>query len=499
MNKNIKRIIAATLVVSAFYSLAPVNNYNFLTTEAHAASNDSIYLDSISVSSGSDVKLSKSKTSYKSNVSRSKDYVTIRVKTKSSSDEVTIDGETPEESSSRNFRLGVDLDKGNNKFDIVVKNGDKERTYKLTIYRGSSSSSSDDKIYLSSISLSEGDIDFSKKTTSYDITVPTSTDEIRIKAKPEDDDYIVTIDGDEVDEDDNYRTDVSLSKGNNKIKIEIEDDDGNQRTYTLNIYRGKKSDSDSSNSDSQDDIYLDDITLSDGTIKFSKKTSVYDVNVKEDVDELRIKAEPEDEDYTVEIDGYIVDDDDNYKRTVDLEKGKNVIKIDVTDDDDNKRTYTLNVYRGTSSNNGSNNSEGNTNGSLKTNQWVEYGTNTGIWKYHDAAGNPIKSNWFTDRSSGKTYYLQADGTMAMGWFYNNGKWYYLNPYSNGYKGAMLTGWQYVNGSWYYMDSAGVMKTGWFRDLNGAWYYLNSNGTMQIAPKYIDGKLYKFYSNGAWIG
>ncbi|WP_144395775.1 cadherin-like beta sandwich domain-containing protein, partial [Pseudomonas sp. Kh7] len=72
----------------------------------------------------------------------------------------------------------------------------------------------------------------------------------------------------------------------------------------------------------------------------------YNVKVKSDIDEITIKAKPEDTDYSVEIDDYSVNEDDNWKHTVDLKKGKNKIVITVEDDDDNKRTYTLNITRG---------------------------------------------------------------------------------------------------------------------------------------------------------
>ena len=97
------------------------------------------------------------------------------------------------------------------------------------------------------------------------------------------------------------------------------------------------------------DAQLRSIYLSEGTIDFSSSTYSYTVNVGRSVDEIRISARPKNSDATVEIDGTTVDDSDNYRDTVSLDRGKNTIKIKVTDDnDDYTKTYTLYIYRGSS-------------------------------------------------------------------------------------------------------------------------------------------------------
>ena len=95
-----------------------------------------------------------------------------------------------------------------------------------------------------------------------------------------------------------------------------------------------------------DDVYLDDIRLSEGDISFSSTKSTYNVNVGSSVNEIRVTAKPDDEDDEVKINGDTVDDNDNYRKTVALSKGKNEITIRVRDDDNKFRTYTLYVYRG---------------------------------------------------------------------------------------------------------------------------------------------------------
>ncbi|CAI3665946.1 N-acetylmuramoyl-L-alanine amidase family protein [Clostridium neonatale] len=250
--------------------------------------------------------------------------------------------------------------------------------------------------------------------------------------------------------------------------------------------------------DDYDDIYLDDLTLTykddDIDFDFEEDKSTYNIEVKNSVIYVKVCAEPEDEDYSVRINGSTVNEDDDWEKKVNLEEGKNTITVKIKYDGD-ERVYTLNITRKASSsssntdNDNSNNTTDSNNGTstVKANQWV---TVNGKWQYNDASGNPIKNTWFYDRGYGQTYYLDAQGNMVTGWLYKDSQWYYLDN-----SGAKRTGWQLVGGEWYYLDSAGVMKTGWLKDLDGKWYYLKESGKM-ARNETING--YKLGSNGAWI-
>lgn len=92
-----------------------------------------------------------------------------------------------------------------------------------------------------------------------------------------------------------------------------------------------------------------------------------------------------------------------------------------------------------------------------------------------------------------------DGKIIKGWYEDGDNWYYLND-----EGVMQIGWiEDKDGRWYYLDSNGSMKTGWLKD-NGKWYYLNpiSNGfkgeMLGNCTATIDGKPYTFDCTGAWI-
>ena len=43
-----------------------------------------------------------------------------------------------------------------------------------------------------------------------------------------------------------------------------------------------------------------------------------------------------------------------------------------------------------------------------------------------------------------------------------------------------------------------MAKGWIQ-LSGLWYYLKDNGAMVTGTQNINGVIYKFDSNGVWIG
>ena len=53
--------------------------------------------------------------------------------------------------------------------------------------------------------------------------------------------------------------------------------------------------------------------------------------------------------------------------------------------------------------------------------------------------------------------------MVTGWHLADGKWFYLNPVSDGTRGRMVTGWQLIDDKWYYFNpvsdgTKGVLTT-----------------------------------------
>ena len=55
-------------------------------------------------------------------------------------------------------------------------------------------------------------------------------------------------------------------------------------------------------------------------------------------------------------------------------------------------------------------------------------------------------NPYGNNGAGSTgwYRFDSEGRMLTGWFLDaDGRWYYLNPVSNGELGTMMTGWQWI--------------------------------------------------------
>jgi len=407
MNRNIKKIIAAALIIVAFNSVMPGANFNLMTTKAYASSGD---------------------------------LTSIKVKTSSGT---TIKTYNYDDYKSKNE---VDYDEMD----------DGETYYAKT---------SSDKIKISTSGVSSSHVRIFKGKTSSNKGAKTSST-------------------------------IELStESTTTLTIRTYDDDPGTVKYSDDSYvseyiiKVKCTASSSDSVEEQGDVYLKSITLSDGDLSFSKSTSTYNVNVAESISEIKITAKPdcdsdEYDNYDVTIDGTIVDEDDKFKKSVSLNKGKNEIKITVEDNDEEIRTYTLNITRGvtTTTNNGSTDTT-----TVKANQWIQV---NGLWQYNDSMGKTVSNSWFSDRNYGKEYYLQSNGYMATDWLSYGGSWYYL-----GTDGAKKTGWQLVSGTWYYLDSQGKMQTGWIKDMTGKYYYLNSNGSM-ASNTTIGG--YKLGANGAWI-
>ena len=315
---------------------------------------------------------------------------------------------------------------------------------------------------LQKISLGNGGIDFKASKTDYTLQLDSSIDELKVGATPKESTATVRINGSEVSESDDYKKIINLDKGENTVTIDVENG-SKKKTYTITVIRGHIE---------NDEIYLESIGLSSGDIDFSKDQTDYNVNVSADTSDISIRATPKDTDYDVEIDRVTATDDNNFKRTVNLQDGDNEVKIRIRDDDDHEKIYTLHINRGTktSSVQASSNTTTNEQGTNKTN------TSTVAAK-----------GWVLN--NGQWNYINEKGSKDTGWKQINGIWYYLDT-----NGIMKTGWQNTNGEWYYLDTNGKMKTGWLKNTDGKWYYLYESGAMAKNTT-IGG--YKLDSNGAW--
>ena len=474
MNNKIRQIIAITMVIISMNVLSDFDVFNNLgiVTKVYASESTSVYLKNLSLNK-SDIDFNQDTFYYDVKVDNDVNEIKITAKPKSDDATVSIDDDFVDEND--NYKKIVSLEKGNNIVKIKVTNDEDYKIYTLNIIRGEADQ---DDIYLHNINLSNGAINFSKDVTNYDINVKESVDKITIGAVPDSDMYDVAIDGAKANEEDEYKQTVDLTKGKNPIIIKVKNNKNNdERSYTLNINRENSL----YNKENQDDIYLNYIKVDDKKINVIENKTVYDLNVDENTSQVDVTAEPEKLNYTVKINDKIVEDVDKFKDSIVLKRGKNRILIKLQDLDNNKqRIYTLNINVGKVE-------EVPINTDIKYNQWV---FDNNVWRYNDSTGTSLKNTWFYDKNTSKSYYLQADGTMAAGWLLNNGKWYYLDS-----GGAMQKGWVNANGNWYYLNSEGIMQVGWFKDANGKYYYLQDNGAM---AKNAEVGGYKLGNDGAWI-
>lgn len=111
--------------------------------------------------------------------------------------------------------------------------------------------------------------------------------------------------------------------------------------------------------------------------------------------------------------------------------------------------------------------------------WQSDGTR---WRYRlEDNGESVKSSWQKDGSD--WYWFDGNGFMKTGWHLDgDGRWYFLNPISDGTKGRMMTGWHWIDGRCYYLEE----RAGRGHPL----------GAMYAGERTPDG--YEVDRNGAWI-
>lgn len=173
--------------------------------------------------------------------------------------------------------------------------------------------------YLSSITLSEGTIDFEKSKTTYEIkNINGST--IEIKATSES--SYAKLSGDVGKK--------NLKLGFNTFKITVTSESGINRIYTLNIYRND-------NRDKTNTLSSLEVENNKITPEFNKNTVNYTLTVKKDVTSVKINATLESDKSSFNK-GY-------GPRTVNLNYGVNSVLIKVTSESGAVKTYTIKITR----------------------------------------------------------------------------------------------------------------------------------------------------------
>ena len=76
------------------------------------------------------------------------------------------------------------------------------------------------------------------------------------------------------------------------------------------------------------------------------------------------------------------------------------------------------------------------------------------WKFVNEDGTYKSDEWFTDEA-GKTYYIDKDGFMVMGWHQSEeGVWYFFDG-----KGVQVKGMAVIDGLSYYFQEDGSLFEG----------------------------------------
>ncbi|WP_399547822.1 cadherin-like beta sandwich domain-containing protein [uncultured Clostridium sp.] len=264
-------------------------------------------------------------------------------------------------------------------------------------------------------------------------------------------------------------------------------------------------------------VYLDNIYLSDKyDIDFSRKKYSYILDVDKSLEEIVVRARPEDYKDTVKINGEIITRDDKYRKLVPLEIGKNKIEIEVKDNNSaTTAKYTLYIYRG-----------GNECNYLLDDINID-SSNIGFKKYRNSYNIEIDDD--TSKvvlkaiTKDKNYKVIVNGTeldypnLIRIRFSGIGKYEIkikvIDPETNRFKEYdldMYVGipispdvsnsinsvvkpnqWVMVNGRWRYNDSLGEpIKDKWFFDTKyNNYFYFNERGNMRTGWLYIDDEWY----------
>ena len=303
--------------------------YNVTVIRAPSSNAD---LSSLSVSEGTlNLVFDYADTSYTVAVANYISSITFTPTAADSLATITVDeAEVLSGGTSASIILGV----GANTIDIVVTAEDETtKTYTVTVIRALSSNAD-----LSSLSIDEGtpDLDFSSNTTTYEVAVVNSVDNITFTPTAADDTATINIDGTPVPSG-VPSVPVNLDIRDNSIFIEVTAEDKTTNTYTITVNRNIL----------KDIADLCDLTLSVGTLDpiFDSNTISYKVAVGHSVESITFTPVTIDAAASVKVDGTTVENGE-LPAPVSLDIGDNIIPTVVTAEDGvSTKTYMVNVNR----------------------------------------------------------------------------------------------------------------------------------------------------------
>lgn len=220
---------------------------------------------------------------------------------------------TPTENSASIVGAGPKtLNYGTNKFAIIVtaENGEK-KTYTINITRPDNRSKDNN---LATLKISNGTINFSASTTTYNVTLDPSTTATTITATAKDTKATIIGTGEK-----------ALNYGLNTVNVVVTAENGSTKTYTINITR--KDNRDSNNN-------LSSLTISAGHIEFNKDKTNYTLSVPNDILQTDISATAASTKAKIEGTG-----------NKSLAVGENIIIIKVTAENQTVKEYKITIIR----------------------------------------------------------------------------------------------------------------------------------------------------------
>jgi len=169
---------------------------------------------------------------------------------------------------------------------------------------------------LSNLTISNGTINFNENTTEYNLTIDSDSTNISATKK----DSSSSVSGDTGNK--------TLNYGMNTFKITVTSESGKSKVYTINITRPDNRSKTNT---------LSSLKLSNGKIDFNKNTTSYNVTVENNISSIKVEASLTDNKSSF-VSGY-------EPRTVNLNVGNNSIEIKVKAENEEVKTYTINVTR----------------------------------------------------------------------------------------------------------------------------------------------------------
>ena len=173
---------------------------------------------------------------------------------------------------------------------------------------------------LSSLSVNPGSVNFSKSTTTYNLTVDHDVSTMSIQASAEDSKARVSGAGNK-----------SLSVYGNRFNLVVTAEDGSTKTYTVNVTRR---DERGSTAPLSGNANLSRLEVEEYSLEFSPDLLAYSLEVENHVSSINLSASAEHSAAKVEI-----------QKPDTLELGSNMITITVTAENGDTKVYTLEVLR----------------------------------------------------------------------------------------------------------------------------------------------------------